>query len=103
MSGIIDTVFLQQIIVVLVGVVATGIMTLVGYYIRQYFKTRSDCLTTMKAELEKQGERGIRQSRAIIAMAQSNDEDTAHLHPNEPRANSAAMVETLLKDEFGNL
>lgn len=98
-----STDFLQQIVLLFIGVVATGIMGLIGYYVRQYFKARADCFRKMQEELQKQDRRGIRQSRAIIAMAQRDDEITARLHPGEPRPDSASEVEKLLQDERGEL
>ena|SRR6185312_3030064 len=110
MSGIIDASFLQQVVLIIIGVAASAVASVIGYYVRQYFKSRKDCFTALKEEnasikieLVKQDQRGIRQSRAIIAMAQRDDEITSRLHPNEIRPNSAAEVEKLLQDEYGNL
>lgn len=43
-----------------------------------------------------------RQSHALIAMAKNQDEITNRLHP-DAKVNFASTVESLLKDEFGNL
>lgn len=47
--------------------------------------------------------RTLRQSHAMIAMAKNNDEETARLHPSDPKPNFAATIESLLKDEYNNL
>lgn len=47
--------------------------------------------------------RTLRQSHAMIYMAKSNDEETLRLHPELPKPNTAETVESLLKDEYGNL
>lgn len=47
--------------------------------------------------------RTLRQSHAMIAMAKNQDEITKRLHPEDGATNFADTVESLLKDEFGNL
>ena len=47
--------------------------------------------------------RTLRQSHAMIAMAKNQDEITKRLHPEDGVTNFADTVESLLKDEFGNL
>lgn len=98
-----NTDFMQQVVLLFMGVFATGVMGLVAYYVRRYFNARADCFRKMQEELQKQDRRGIRQSRAIILMSQKLDLDTSRLHPGEPENGFCAEMEKLLQDETGQL
>lgn len=98
-----NTDFLQQVILLFMGVFATGVMGLIAYYVRRYFNARADCFRQMQEQLQEQDKRGIRQSRAIILLSQKLDLDTKRLHPDEPENGFTIEIEKLLQDENGKL
>lgn len=62
-------------------------------------------VTWVKKKVECQdtiGARTLRQSKAMILMAQRLDSDTNRLHQNAG-SNLAEEIEALLKDQYGNL
>ena len=53
--------------------------------------------------LDKIDKRSFRQSQAMIILAQEIDQQTNFAHPKDIRSELAKRVESLLKDEKGNL
>ena len=75
---------------VLSAIIIGGILALGGFF------------TTMYRCLRKQGNRGYRQSQAIMILTQCIEEQTKTFHP-EHSGDLTGKVERILLDEKGNL
>lgn len=87
---------------IFVGVMITSVSaSLIGMY--NYFKNRLHCIDVVADKTSKNEARSIRQSKAMILMAQILDGQTNFHHPDHTPSNLASEVEKLLQDERGNL
>jgi hypothetical protein len=90
----------EQIIITLVGVIATAIVSLILFFLKRYISARDECFKTMQDEMKIISERTLRQSKAQVLAARIQDDITNRLHPGE-KSNSADKIIAELQDQKG--
>lgn len=85
-----------------IAIISPGLAAIIGY-LRSKFK----CITEIKQDLEKLkdnvGDRQLRQSKALIILANRMDNINKEQHPDKSALHLGDEIETILKDKNGNL
>lgn len=85
--------------IVLIIAVTTPISAAVLGFIRK----KLSCIEKIKDEVESLQQRGLRQSKGLIILSHRLDTINDYQHPNNSKLNLGREMETILKDEEGNL
>ena len=96
MEESIFTVLEQTLIVI---AVASAFVTPLVAYFRKKFR----CISEVKDIQDDQKQRSLRQSKALIVLANRIDDINFNQHPEKGKLNLGPEIETILKDERGHL
>ncbi len=85
-----------------IGILTPGIAAIIGYF-RSKFKCLADLRNDFESFKDAYGERQLRHSKAFIIICKRLDMVNSRQHPDRSPLNLNEDIETILKDENGNL
>ena len=68
-----------------------------------FIRNKLSCVASIKSEQDNQKERSLRQSKGLITLGYSIDKMNNFQHPNNMLSTLGPEMETILKDEKGDL
>lgn len=96
--------FLNDIIIEFLIFIVLGAVAVIGGIMKSKYKSGGEKQEQMQDCLNTQNARGIRQSEALIDIAEHMDYETKRLHGNkEPLNPIKSRINRNLRDEDGNL
>lgn len=93
---------LLQSIAITMAIISPGVAAIVGY-LRSKFKDIQEIKDDLENLKDKLGDRQLRQSKALIILSHRLDDINGHQHPEKSPINLGPEIETILKDNHGNL
>jgi len=91
-----------QAIAITMAITGPGIAAVIGY-----FRNKFNCLKQLRDDFEEfkdtYGDRQLRHSKAFIILSKRLDMVNSRQHPDRSPLNLGPDIETILKDEEGNL
>jgi len=89
---------LLETIVLILAVTAPIAGAVIGF-----IRKKLSCVSMIKEDVEEQKQRGLRQSKGLIILSYRLDDLNNYQHPDNNKSNLGPEMETILKDEKGDL